>query len=132
LRLGGTRVIACAATKATASIPFGAVADLVPELDVAIDNRLAVFQAVVRALTPAGDGSAVVIGLDDAHLADEATAALLHHLATRRLARVVLTVRSGEPIADALTALWKDRHCARLDLQTLARDEVDELASAAL
>jgi len=132
LRARGTRVIACTATGAAASIPFGAVAELVPDLDISIDNRLGVFQAVVAELTHTAGDTPVVIWLDDAHLADEATAALVHHLASRRLARVVLTVRTGEPVADALTALWKDGHCLRLDLQSLARDEVDSLAAAAL
>jgi DNA-binding CsgD family transcriptional regulator/tetratricopeptide (TPR) repeat protein len=132
LRAQGRRVIQCSATSAAASIPFGAVAELVPDLDVAVDNRLAVFRAVAAALTAAPGEPAPVVGLDDAHLVDEATAALIHHIATRKLASLVITIRLGEPVNDAITTLWKDGHCRRLDVQTLGRTEVNELVTAVL
>ena len=132
LRQAGRRVISCAATCATASIPFGAVVDLIPDLGTSVSNQLGVLSAVAASLTGGPDDPRAVIALDDAHLADEATAALLHHLATRRLVTLVVTLRSGETAPDAVTALWKDGHCRRLDIQALARDEVDELLSGAL
>ncbi len=71
----------------------------------------------------AGSGrSGVVVAVDDAHLLDELSATLVHHLVLRREATVVLTVRSGESAPDAVTALWKDGHLRRLELQPLSLD----------
>jgi DNA-binding CsgD family transcriptional regulator/tetratricopeptide (TPR) repeat protein len=62
----------------------------------------------------------VLIGVDDAHLLDGLSAHVVHQLARSPGARLVVTLRanSGEP--DAVTALWKDGHLARLDLQPLS------------
>ena len=67
--------------------------------------------------------------VDDAHLFDEASAALVHQLAIGRTLRVVLTVRSGEPTPDAIVALWKDGWLECLDLQPLDRIALGELVS---
>ncbi|MFN2534079.1 MAG: LuxR C-terminal-related transcriptional regulator [Pseudonocardiaceae bacterium] len=81
----------------------------------------------------AGAGKAgVVIGVDDAHLLDELSATLVHQLALRRAASVVLTLRTGETAPDAVTALWKDGHLSRLELQPLSPDEITTLLEAAL
>jgi replication-associated recombination protein RarA len=52
-----------------------------------------------------------VIGLDDAHLLDQLSATLVHQIAVDRAGRILATVRSGEPVPDAVTALWKDATC---------------------
>ena len=117
-----TRVVSCVATRATASIPFGAVAELLGTFDAALDDQLAVLRAVTSSLASPSDRK-VLITLDDAHLVDDATAALLHHVVNRRLAQVVVTVRSGEALPEAITAMWKDGHCVRIDVQALARTE---------
>ena len=36
------------------------------------------------------------------------SASLVHHLVVGRTARVVATVRSGDEVSDAITALWKE------------------------
>ncbi len=74
----------------------------------------------------------VVLGVDDAHLLDELSATLVHQLVTRREARVVLTVRSGEPAPDAVTSLWKDGHLQRLELQPLSMNMTASLLEEAL
>src|SRR5262249_28889594 len=42
------------------------------------------------------------------------------------------TVRTGEPVPDAVTALWKDEGCSSLELQPLSRSETDALLALAL
>ncbi|MGH3981096.1 MAG: helix-turn-helix transcriptional regulator, partial [Pseudonocardiaceae bacterium] len=74
----------------------------------------------------------VVIGVDDAHLLDELSATLVHQMVLRRAASVVLTLRSGETAPDAVTALWKDGHLTRLELQPLSQDETAALVEARL
>ena len=56
-----------------------------------------------------------------------ASAALVHHLAASRDAVVLATVRSREASPDAVTALWKDELCDRLDLQPLSDRETGDL-----
>jgi predicted ATPase len=73
-----------------------------------------------------------MVGVDDAHLLDELSAVLVHQLVMRRAASVVLTVRSGETAPDAVTALWKDGHLARFDLQPLSQTETATLMEARL
>jgi hypothetical protein len=60
------------------------------------------------------------------------SAVLVHQLVLRRAARVVLTLRTGETAPDAVTALWKDGHLSRLELQPLAPDETATLVEGTL
>ncbi len=80
---------------------------------------------------PARDGE-VVVGVDDAHLLDDLSAFTVHQLVTRRLATVILTIRSGETPPDAITAIWKDHHLERLELQPLSLAEITSLVEHVL
>ncbi|MEJ3654569.1 LuxR C-terminal-related transcriptional regulator [Actinomycetes bacterium KLBMP 9759] len=79
-----------------------------------------------------GEAPGVVIGVDDAHLLDDASAALVHHLAAERGVPTVVTLRSGGPAPDAVTALWKDGHLPRLDLQALSTEDTGTLLAEVL
>jgi hypothetical protein len=57
---------------------------------------------------------------------------LVHQLALRRAATLVLTLRTGETAPDAVTALWKDGHLPRLELQPLSETETATLVEATL
>lgn len=120
-----------AATRSAASVPLGAAAHLVPSGAIGRD-REAMLRAIVAALESEAAHGPLVLGVDDAHLLDDGSAALVHLLATSGVATVVATVRAGEPVADAVTSLWKDGPATLLALQPLARHEVDELVAAAL
>src|SRR5262249_16864680 len=74
----------------------------------------------------------LVLVVDDSHLLDDASAALLLHVATAGVARLLLTIRSGASVPDALVALWKDRYVNRIELQPLGRADTAELLSQAL
>ncbi len=54
------------------------------------------------------EGRRVVLGVDDAHLLDDASAAVLFDLVVTGAAFVVATLRTGEPAPEPVTALWKD------------------------
>ncbi|MGQ0719768.1 MAG: LuxR C-terminal-related transcriptional regulator [Pseudonocardiales bacterium] len=56
----------------------------------------------------------------------------MHQLVLRRAATLVLTLRAGETAPDAVTALWKDGHLTRLELQPLSQDETAALVEARL
>ncbi|SFP54073.1 regulatory protein, luxR family [Geodermatophilus dictyosporus] len=119
-----------AATSATATIPFGAVAHLLPAVPPA--DRGQVVHAVARSLTSDVDGRRSVVGVDEAHLLDDASAALVHHLAVTGTAVVVATVRAGAPVPAPVTALWKDGLADRVDVAPLAAEETALLAEELL
>jgi DNA-binding CsgD family transcriptional regulator len=126
----GRRVEWATATRSAAAIPLGAVSHLLPP-DCPDDGGLAAFLHAARHFTADG-GRRMVLAVDDAHLLDDPSAALVHHLAARRLAYVLVTVRSGEDTPDAVVALWREDLTARLDLGPLGSQALDEIVDHAL
>jgi len=126
----GRRTDWAVATRAARSIPFGALAHFVPAETVGV-GRDATLRAVIEGLDHQGDGR-LILGVDDAHLLDSASAVLVHHLVVRGGASVVVTLRSGEAIPDPILALWKDEAAVRIELQPLSHAEVGELLSEVL
>jgi DNA-binding CsgD family transcriptional regulator len=126
------RVVRIAATRAAASIPLGAFAPYLPATglrDSADHNALRdAADALVEAATDAGPP---VVFVDDAHALDDASAALLHHLATTRRAFLLVTLRTGEAVPDALRVLWKDL-LPRIDLEPFDLHDVVALLEAEL
>jgi DNA-binding CsgD family transcriptional regulator len=127
----GDQVEWVAATHAAASVPLGSVAHLVPSGAIGA-GRDATLRAVVAALERDGKRSRLLLGVDDAHLLDDASAALVHLLAIGGTASVVATVRSGETPPDSIVALWKDGPAALVALQPLARAEVEAVVTEVL
>jgi DNA-binding CsgD family transcriptional regulator/tetratricopeptide (TPR) repeat protein len=119
------------ATEAAAQVPLGAAAHLVPGTAVE-SGRDATLRAIVAALHQEREREPMLLGVDDAHLLDDASAALVHLLATTRTASVVITVRSGERPPDSIVALWKDGQLPLIALQALSRPEVEGLVETVL
>ena len=133
---GGAPLQWVAATRSAATVALGAFAHLVPGESLALgegqDRRAVIFDAIVRAIEHHSAQGRPVVGVDDAHLLDDASATLVHLLVTAGAARVVVTVRSGEPTPDPVVALWKDELAVRIEVQPLSRLEVSELLGATL
>jgi DNA-binding CsgD family transcriptional regulator/tetratricopeptide (TPR) repeat protein len=127
----GARSEWVAATQAAARIPLAAAAHLVPPNAIG-RGRDAVLRAIVSALRRESERGPLLLGVDDAHLLDHSSAALVHSLATTGTATVVATVRAGEPAPDAVTSLWKDGPATLIALQSLARPEVEALVASVL
>lgn len=117
------------ATVSARGVPLGAFAGLLGELD---PSSAGLLGKAIDALLAGAPRAGVVVGVDDAHLLDELSALLLHELVLRAAATVVVTVRSGEPAPDAVTALWKDGHLDRLEVQPLSAAETAGLLEAVL
>jgi DNA-binding CsgD family transcriptional regulator len=119
------------ASRAVSAVPFGAMAHLLPA---ARDGStpLQVLQQTGEWLACRARGRRVVLGVDDAHLLDDGSAALVYQLAVTGVAFVVATLRTGEPAPEPVMALWKDGGAERLEVQALARAEVGELIEAVL
>ena len=96
-------------------------ADVLPA-DVRSDEPLELIRRGAAALRERGNGSPVVLGVDDAQLLDPMSAAVVLHLTVTGTAFVVATVRHGEPVEDAIVSLWKDAGALRLELAPLDED----------
>lgn len=109
----------------TPLVPFGAVLQLIPDRD--YGDRYRLLRKTSAWLKELEGNDTPVIGVDDAHLLDEASATLIHHLAQTESAFIVATVRNHEPAPEAVTALWKDGTGTRLDVGPLSREGTLEL-----
>jgi DNA-binding NarL/FixJ family response regulator len=117
------------ATASARVLPLGAFA---ATLGVVGPDPARLVRQASEALVSGAGRAGVVVGVDDAHLLDELSAVLVHQLVLRRAASVVLTLRTGETAPDAVTALWKDGHLPRLELQPLSQEETGTLVEARL
>jgi DNA-binding NarL/FixJ family response regulator/chromosome segregation and condensation protein ScpB len=118
-----------AGTASARQIPFGAFSHLVEIAGVGDSTTLL---RNARASLLERHGAKLTLGIDDAHHLDNLSATLVHQLALTRSARLIVTVRAGEPAPDAITALWKDRILSRVDVGPLNRSRTAELLEAVL
>lgn len=116
-------------TASARALPLGAFAALLGTVG---GDPARVLRQATDALLAGAGRAGVVVGVDDAHLLDELSAFLVHQLVLRGAARVVVTVRTAEPAPDAVTALWKDGHLDRLEVQPLSEAEIAVLLEAVL
>jgi DNA-binding NarL/FixJ family response regulator len=114
-------------TESSRSIPLGVFAHRIPTTG--SRDPVALLAAAREAVL---GGPETVIGVDDAHLLDELSSTLLHQIAVERAGQIVATVRSGEPVPDAVTALWKDNYLRRLDLMPFTKQQSIELVESVL
>ncbi|WP_232667844.1 helix-turn-helix transcriptional regulator [Pseudonocardia sp. TRM90224] len=123
------RTLSVAATAAASTTPFGSLGPLLGRLGAAPGVREV--QRVVERVSPAA-GPPMLLAVDDAHLLDPASAALLLQLATAGAARVAATVRRDAAAPDAVTALWKEGHAERIDLPPFDHVETAQALERAL
>lgn len=128
----GGRTAWVVATKSAQGIPFGAFSHLLPTVLPPASARENVIRSAAEALIEPNQDRGLVLGVDDAHLLDDHSAALLQHLAVTRAALLVISLRSGEPAPDSVVRLWKDGLCERIELQPLSQAEVADLAEQVL
>jgi DNA-binding CsgD family transcriptional regulator len=128
----GMETARVSANEAASTIPFGAVAPLLRSpLDPALPQG-EWLRHYAEALLNCTDGTRLALLVDDAHLLDPASAALMHHIARAQRAFVMVTITSGLACPDAVRRLWTDDLLARMDLEPLSRDAVVDVLTAAL
>jgi DNA-binding CsgD family transcriptional regulator len=121
------------ATKAAASIPFGAFATLLPDADALLGGRLSVLRSAGEAIVERrGGAQRLVLVVDDVQLLDEASAALVLQLVHTASCSLLATVRTPGPAPDPVTALWKDGLADRIDLSPLSEADVEAFATEIL
>lgn len=97
-------------TRAGAAIRFGAVVHLLPERWSSRAQPFELVRAVAEQAVALGGRARLALAVDDAHLLDDGSAAVVEHLTRRGLAFVIATVRTGNPVPDTIVSLWKDGH----------------------
>jgi len=116
-------------TSSARAIPLGVLSAWVPS---GVTDTVQLLGGVIELLTAASSDAAVVVGVDDVHLLDDLSIFVVHQIVQRGAAKVILTVRDGEPIPAAVQEIWKGGQFDRLDLQPLSLDETSTLLSATL
>ena len=134
-RSAGARAVRVSATRASSGIPLGAFAAMLPSGPPApaqaTEDRAQLLRRCVTSISEEAGGGPFLLSVDDAHLLDDLSATLVHHLSATDVTLVV-TVRSGESAPDAIQALWKDRAVERLELGCLEAPAVTEVLTKAL
>ncbi|MER6853791.1 ATP-binding protein, partial [Streptomyces flaveolus] len=113
----GTDCARAAGTPETRGIPFAAFAHLLPE-PVTLHRAVHLLSGVRLLL------------VDDAHLLDDASAALVHQLAVHGRTRLLAVATEGAPVPGAVSRLWTGELLPRLTLEPLPREETADLLTA--
>lgn len=120
------------ASRAAIGIPLGALAAILPPIDVAAERGVAMLQQAREGLEELAGDRPLLLVVDDAQLLDDASALLLQQLVQAEAAFVVATIRTGERVPDPVVALWKDGLAERVEVGPLLRSDADEVVAAVL
>ncbi|AXE90241.1 LuxR family transcriptional regulator [Streptomyces sp. Go-475] len=113
----GTGCARAAGTPESRGLPFAAFAHLLPES--------VTLHRAVRLLS-----GARTLLVDDAHLLDDASAALVHQLAVHGRTRLLVVATDGAPAPGAISRLWTGELLPRLALEPLPDEETAQLLTA--
>src|SRR5262249_36544708 len=94
-------------TSSARGLPLGAFASWAPS---AATEPLQLVRGIIDSLTSASPGTTVVAGVDDAHLLDDLSTFVLQQIIERRAAKVLLTLRDGEPTPAGIQEVRNDEH----------------------
>ncbi|MCM1973093.1 LuxR C-terminal-related transcriptional regulator [Streptomyces sp. G1] len=103
-----------AGTPEARALPFAAFAHLLPE-DVTLHRAVQLLSSVRQLI------------VDDAHLLDDASAALVHQLAVQGRTRLLVVATDGAPAPGAISRLWTGELLPRLALDPLPPEETEHL-----
>ncbi|MFF7945569.1 helix-turn-helix transcriptional regulator [Streptomyces griseorubiginosus] len=113
----GTDCARATGTPETRDLPFAAFVHLLPD-PVSLHRAVQLLSGVRLLL------------VDDAHLLDDASAALVHQLAVHGRTRLLVVATEGTRARGAITRLWTGELLPRLDLEPLPREETAQLLAA--
>jgi hypothetical protein len=103
------------------AVPFAAFNHLIEVPDTG--NTAAVLRAARESL---GDGRLLIV--DDAHLLDKLSAALVYQLAVSGAVQLIVTVAPKGIVAEEISALWRDDLLARVDVEPPGHDNSRQAA----
>lgn len=123
----GLRTHFVVGTQTSRDVPLAAFAGIVE-----ISGALEPARLLAAAHDALQGGKDLMLVVDDAHLLDPLSAIVVHQLAVRGEATLVVTLRSEAQVLDAITALWKDGYLLRVEVPTISRGDTGRLISEAL
>ncbi|WP_431930807.1 LuxR C-terminal-related transcriptional regulator [Micromonospora sp. RP3T] len=121
-----------AASATTAALPFGGLVQVLPAAQPQGLSPAGILRWAVDLLQEQAAGRPIVLAIDDAHLLDPPSAALVHLVARSENATVIGTLRNGEQIPLPIRALWTDDLVDLVELGPLGRSETTGLLAAIL
>lgn len=127
---GELNILQIHGSSALAAVPFGVLTpytgDLTAEESVSPVAVLRSMWTYFERLK-AGNGSPVLVVVDDAHHVDEASAGVLADLISAGWATVVAAARPRPGLPQPLDQLWYDGLAERVDLRPLNREQIEEV-----
>lgn len=130
----GYRVFQLRASAAMAQSPLAAIPPLTGHDERPAGTADLIHQVMTGLDLGAGERP-ICVSVDDAHELDETSSVVLTNMAVGGDVLLILGAtsdRNGPPAAPALTRLWTDGGCDRLEVGPLTKAEVDTLLSAVL
>jgi DNA-binding CsgD family transcriptional regulator len=121
----GVKVHRTRATEAASEIPLGVFAHLLEPEDEVRQQEDLLHLAVGRLRHRLDDHD--ILAVDDAHLLDGTSVALLHLVASQSQIRPVFTVRAQTSAPAGLVRLWKDELVHRVEVRPLDREATEAL-----
>ncbi|MEZ0340250.1 LuxR C-terminal-related transcriptional regulator [Mycobacterium sp. pV006] len=129
LAIAGWQTRWATATSAARTLPLGALTRWVRTTS---DDGRELIRSVTEALTTTPDGGPVVVCIDDAPLLDDLSTIVVQQIIARGSAKVLLTVRKGDPVPPATQELWRGAEFEWLHLQPLDEVNTRELLTRTL
>ncbi len=136
-----TKTFRIVGSATTSGVPFAAVAHLLDaqllreSVGTAVlegTNEAALLVGALRTSLRSHNNDDPIVFVDDAHLLDSLSATVVAALIANGDARVVATIRLGEPIHDTLAAVLRSGEAARFDVNELADHEIDTVLRSVL
>lgn len=128
--------ISVTANETVSAIPLGALAPALAiarlELDVVAHDLAALFDQARRSVETAAAGRRVLVIVDDLSLLDNLSLAVITQLLAAGTVRLLATMRSGDPIPDAILSMWTSNSALRVDVPPLEVDEYEALLADVL
>ncbi|MGE2834965.1 LuxR C-terminal-related transcriptional regulator [Mycobacterium sp. SMC-4] len=116
-------------TSSARAVPMSAFAPWAPP---DASDTIALVRGVIASLSAAPEGTCALVVVDDAHLLDDLALFVVHQLALRRAAKLVVTVIDDEPTPVSLQETWKVGQFEHIRLEPLSRNATSDLLAAAL
>ncbi|MFI2662668.1 helix-turn-helix transcriptional regulator [Micromonospora carbonacea] len=120
------------ASATTAALPFGGMVQVLPAEPPEGLSPAGVLRWAVGQLQQRAAGRRIVLAVDDAHLLDPPSAALVHLVARVENTTVIGTLRDGEQLPLPIRALWTDDLVDRVELAPLGPADTAGLLAAIL
>ncbi len=121
------------ATGTNTELPFSAASALIPDGEFwTVREPIELARRLADAVAERTAGQRLAVLVDDAHLLDDGSAALIQQLVMRNLAFIIVTVRTGERVPGPIMAFWREDLAARIELEPVSATGIEQIVSTAL